>query len=71
MQATLDTLTTEEAARLLGVLPSTLRHAVRRGALLAEKRGRDLFLTRAEVERYGREHKPSGKPKKEEARHDC
>ena len=44
-----------EAAALLGVAPATLRQQIANGRLRATKRGRDWWLTRAEVERYQRE----------------
>lgn len=50
-----NTLTTEEAARLLGTTTATVRQSIRRGALAATRHGRDWFVARAEVERYARE----------------
>lgn len=50
-------MTLIEAAALLGVTPDNLRGAIKRGALKAEKRGRDWFVSPAEVERYAREHR--------------
>lgn len=48
-----DMLTLAEAAESLGVTDATLRQAVARGALAAEKMGARLWVTtRAEVERY-------------------
>jgi excisionase family DNA binding protein len=41
-----------EAARTLGLAPSTLRWQVRKGRLSATKVGRDLHIDPAEVERY-------------------
>ncbi len=49
------TLTTEEAARLLGISAATVRQSIRRGALAATRHGRDWYLTRAEIDRYARE----------------
>jgi len=50
-------MTLREAAQLLGVTPDTLRQQVHAGALRARKSGRDWHVTRAEVERYQREHR--------------
>ena len=50
-------MTLPEAAALLGVTAATLRQQIARGALRAEKRGRDWFVTPREVERYRKEHK--------------
>jgi len=46
-----------EAAAILGVTPDNLRGAIKRGSLKATKVGRDWHVTKAEVERYGREHR--------------
>ena len=46
-----------QAARLLGLAPSTLRHQVKNGKLRATKVARDSFITDGEVERYRRESK--------------
>lgn len=62
-------LTTSEAARLLGVERVTVNQYIRRGQLHAEKHGRDLFITEAEIERFKQERPklgwPKGKPRKE------
>jgi excisionase family DNA binding protein len=44
--------TLAEAAKALGVAPSTLRHQIRLGKLRATKLARDWFVTDEEVERY-------------------
>jgi excisionase family DNA binding protein len=49
-------MTLTEAATSLGVTAATLRQAIARGALRAEKHGRDWWVTAAEVERYRAEH---------------
>lgn len=49
-------MTLIEAADQLGVTPDNLRGAIKRGSLKAEKRGRDWFVGRADVERYRRLH---------------
>ena len=46
-----------EAAQPLGLAPSTLRHQIKNGKLVAKKLARDWFVTEAEVERYRREHR--------------
>jgi len=48
--------TLNEAAELLGLAPSTLRHQTRNGKFDAFKMGREWFVTGAEVQRYRREH---------------
>ena len=50
-------LTLAEAARLLGVSPTTLRVQIRNGKLRARKVGPVWTVTEREVERYRRESK--------------
>ena len=50
-------MTLTEAAELLGLDPSSLRHQIANGKLRAKKMGRDWFVTPREVERYRRESK--------------
>ena len=50
-------MTLREAAALLGTTPDNLRGAIKRGAMKAEKHGRDWWVSKAEVERYGRENR--------------
>jgi excisionase family DNA binding protein len=50
-------MTLLEAARLLGVMPDTLRQQIANGRLRAVKRGRDWWVTPKEVERYRRDSK--------------
>lgn len=50
-------MTLREAAAILGITPDTLRQAIAAGRLKATKRGRDWFVDRREVERYGRERR--------------
>lgn len=45
-------MTLNEAAEMLGLDPSTLRHQIRLGAFKAEKRGRDWWVQPREVKRY-------------------
>lgn len=49
-------LSLPEAAKVLGLAPSTLRHQIKNGKLQARKVSRDWYLTADEVERYRREH---------------
>ena len=46
-----------EAAKILGLAPSTLRHQIANGRLRARKVSRDWYLTPEEVERYRVEHR--------------
>jgi excisionase family DNA binding protein len=48
-------MTLQEAAERLGVSPSTLRVQLWKGKLRGTKRGRDWWITPAEVERYAAE----------------
>lgn len=50
-------MTIKEAADRLGVSPNTLRIQIKRGKLRGTKRGRDWWVTAAEVERYARENR--------------
>lgn len=50
-------MTLAEAAALLGVTTATLRQQIAAGKLKAVKRGRDWWVTRAEVARYQRENR--------------
>ena len=52
-------MTLNEAAAILGVTADTLRQQVRNGKLRATKRGRDWWVTRSEVTRYGQENRRS------------
>jgi excisionase family DNA binding protein len=49
-------MTLIQAAAILGVTAATLRQQIANGKLRATKRGRDWWVTRREVERYGREN---------------
>lgn len=50
-------MTLTEAAAILGVAASTLRHQIANGKLKARKVGRDWHVTPAEVKRYQSENK--------------
>lgn len=51
-----------EAARILGLAPSTLRHQIKNGKLRARQVSRDWYVTTEEVERYRRENQRKGEP---------
>jgi hypothetical protein len=48
-------MTLSEAAKELGLAPSTLRHQIRLGKLTARKVSRDWYVASEEVARYRRE----------------
>lgn len=54
-----DYLSTNQAATALGITPDAVRMAIRAGKLDATKRGRDWWITRAEVDRYARGRRQS------------
>ena len=45
-----DPITTIEAAEILGLDPSTLRHRIRKGQIESERIGRDHVLSRRVIE---------------------
>lgn len=47
-------ITTTEAAAMLGLDPSAIRHRIRKGTLKATKVGRDNLVSRAVIEREAR-----------------
>lgn len=55
--------TTVEAAAELGVQPKTVSRYIKRGLIEAEKRGRDYFITAAELERFKAERRGRGRPR--------
>lgn len=55
-------LTTHEAADRLGIKPRSVVQLIRRGLIQAEKRGRDYFISTAEVESYEQKRKPAHRP---------
>ncbi len=63
-----DKMTTTDAGLLLGILPSSVKGLCQRGTIAAEKRGRDWWIAPEEVERYRRERRGVGRPKKETGR---
>jgi excisionase family DNA binding protein len=50
-------VTLKEAAALLNCTPDNLRGAIRRGAMKAQKLGRDWLVTPEEVEVYRSQHR--------------
>ena len=56
-------LTAAEAAAELGLKPGTVRYLCWKKIVKAEKRGRDWFISREEVERYRHERRHVGRPK--------
>jgi len=50
-------MTLKEAAESLGTTPDNLRGAIARGAMKAQKLGRDWFVTPKEVEKYRKDHR--------------
>jgi excisionase family DNA binding protein len=50
-------VTIPEAAKTLGLSPSTLRHQIKNRKLRAHKMGRGWYVAPEEVERYAREHR--------------
>jgi excisionase family DNA binding protein len=49
-------ISTEEAARRLGISTMGVGHAIRRGSLKAVRLGCAYMITEEEVERYRRDH---------------
>ncbi len=60
-------ITTKELAKKLGVDPSRVRRMILDGLILAEKAGRDNFITDAEVKRLESLDRKAGRPKKKTA----
>ncbi len=58
-----DWITTIEAAKLTGYTDAYFRQLVRRGKLHGEKRGRDWFFLKSEVEAFAAKMKALGKDK--------
>lgn len=56
--ATRDLVSLADAAAALGLSdPAVLRQAIARGAMAAQRHGRDWWVTPEEVERYRRDHR--------------
>lgn len=58
-----DAITTIEAAEILSRDPSAIRHMILKGKLIAEKRGRDNYVSRKTIEQILALR--NGKPKKQ------
>jgi Helix-turn-helix domain len=58
--------TTEEAAALLGVTPGAVRLYISRKQIRANKRSGVNFITQEELDRFKRERKGPGQPRKQE-----
>jgi len=58
--------TTEEAAALLNIKPVTVRAHIARGNLTAELKGRDYLISQDEIERFKREKRKAGNPRRKE-----
>lgn len=56
--------TTDEVAELLNIKPRAVRGHIERKNLKATKRGRDYHITQEELERFTRERKGPGQPRK-------
>lgn len=65
-EGTLILLTTTEAATELGIQPGSVKRLCQREILKGEKRGRDWFISREEVDRYKRERHKPGRRKQED-----
>jgi excisionase family DNA binding protein len=52
------------AARALNLKPDTVRRYCNRGMLKAQRIGWTLLISQAELDRFKRERKPRGRPKK-------
>jgi excisionase family DNA binding protein len=63
--ADMDELTTDEAADELGVLPVTVRALIQRGRLEAERKGRDYWIRRDELEAYKLRRRRPGRPSRQ------
>lgn len=60
-----DLLTVEEAARELGMVAGAVRRAIHEGRITPRRFSpRVMLIPRAEVERYKRERRPAGRPRK-------
>lgn len=57
-------LTTKEAAAVLGLSPVSVRSALDRGTMIGEKRGRDWLVPLSEVRNYEFLHLHGRKPRK-------
>jgi excisionase family DNA binding protein len=61
-----DLLTTTQAAAIAGVKQATISKAIQRGQLSAGHFGQARTIERSELERWLRERRPVGRPRKEQ-----
>jgi excisionase family DNA binding protein len=61
------TYTTAEAAQLLGIQRHSVTQLIQRGVICAEKRGRDYFIIHEELQRFLRERRGPGRPRREDS----
>lgn len=57
-------LTTIEVAEQLGVTPRTIQRHIKAEHLKAKRYGRDFLITQEDVDRFKRERRTVGRPKK-------
>jgi excisionase family DNA binding protein len=57
-------MTIPEAAKALGLAPSTLRHQIKNRKLKAHKMGATWYVNPAEVARYAAESQGKGQPRR-------
>jgi len=57
-------LTTVEASVILGLQPKTVTRYIGHGLIAAEKKGRDYLIASDELERFQRERRKAGRPRK-------
>ena len=55
-------ITTEQAAQILGVLPTSINHLIYGGKVKAQKRGRDWLVFQPSVEKYLANKSKRGRP---------
>lgn len=58
-------LTTAEAAERLKITARSVARLLKGGKLIGTLRGRDYLIEEEEVERYKRERRPAGRPRKD------
>lgn len=55
-------MTTTEAADRLGIKARSVVQLIRRGLIVATKRGRDYWIEPAEIDRYLHDRRPAHRP---------
>jgi excisionase family DNA binding protein len=58
-------MTTHEAAHRLGLTARSVARLIKAGAIKAVYHGRDYWIEEAEVERFERERRTPGRPRRE------